>query len=148
MWNSISYILAVEFFSLVTYVQTMTGWSQAVSQPGAIRNEKLGSTPISSSSGRQDRWCRAWHQHLDWPHGANVCTYPCLLFSISANVVTQKGNGDLMLPYWKSPKTILLPDLKMQSLLFSLSAKRALRNGPGGISALNILSNLSSTDIC
>lgn len=68
-------ILAAELFSLVTEVQTVTGWSQLVFQPGVSRSDKPGDS-IFSSSGRWEGWCGAQHQHLDWPHRVNVCPYP------------------------------------------------------------------------
>lgn len=91
-------ILAAELFSVVTEVQTVTGWSQLVFQPGVSRSVKPGDSSIFSWSGRGEGWCGAQPQNPDWPHRANVCLQPkaAQLISIAAPVVpTEEGGAAL-----------------------------------------------------
>lgn len=69
-------ILAAELFSSVTEVQTVTGWSQLVLQPGVSRSDKPGGSFIFSCSGRWDGCCGAQHPDPGWAHRANVCPEP------------------------------------------------------------------------
>lgn len=150
-------ILAAELFSLVTQVQPVTGWSQLC--PSLVSSgAKSQVAPTSKCAPRQPSWSRLLQLILSSleEQGGHLTASTFLLSEQTPEKPWQcKVPQDtpsycpLFLLLWSLKRVLVawcqptgnhpLPLLSPNKpLLFSLPAQRSPRNGPTGVSTLNI----------